>query len=259
MKTRPGPHFVAQPLESYGDRIPFIVSDLVGKLIEEKAEQVEGIFRLSGSATVISNLMDELDRGPVTDYSPYNQITIACALKTYFRELAKTEPLISFSLYEPLLDAVSGENDAECIPKIAAIVAQLPPCRRVTLAFLMRYLSQIARNSERNKMTPNNLAICFAPNLLGGQDQSQAMMMVRNQVQNRAIKLMIEYADSIFANVSLDEHCFMSDREVEVIVRSAMNESQMGQMNKRWSYRARSLIPYAPKECFEDPDFRRPW
>lgn len=255
---RARPHFVTQPLESYGGRVPFIVSDLVSTLVEQKAEQVEGIFRLSGSATVISNLMDELDRGPVSDYSSYNAITVACALKTYFRELAKTEPLISFSLYEPLLEAVSGENDSECIPRIIKVVTKLDHCRLVTLAFLMRYLSRIAQNSERNKMTPNNLAICFAPNLLGGQDASQAMMMIRNQVQNRAVKLMIEFADQIFASVPINENSFMSEREIDVLMRSALNEGQIDQMSKRWTERCRSLIPYAPKESFADPDFKRP-
>ena len=252
------PGFATRPLDSYGDRIPVVVSDLVRKLEEQKAEEVEGIFRLSGAATVVTALLTELDRGPVRDYSPYNAITVACALKAYFREQAKTEPLLSFALYDSLLRSVSDDDDKACVARIAEVVKGLSVGRYRTLAYVILFLGRIAKNCDKNKMNPMNLSICFAPNLIGGREQSQAMIMMNNQAENRVVQLMIEHADELFGHVVFTDDCFVSSREVSTLVLSAANEAQMAQMNKRWSYRTRSLVPYVPKVWFDDPDFQRP-
>lgn len=251
-------HFATRPIDSYGNRIPLVVSELVRKLEDMKAEEVEGIFRLSGAATTVQNLVNELDRGPVRDYTPYNAITVACALKTYFREHAKTEPLLSFSLYPQFLQAVSDDNDDLCVARLGEVIKGLSEGRYRTLAYVILFLSRIAKNADKNKMNAMNLSICFAPNLIGGRDQSQAMIMMNNQAENRVIQLMIEHADTLFGHVTFTGDCFVASRETSALILSAANEAQLMQMNRRWSYRTRSLVPYVPKMWFDDPSFQRP-
>ena len=44
----------------------------------------------------------------------------------------------------------------------------MPDPNYATLRVLSLHLTRVAKNSERNRMTPSNLAICFGPTLMGG-------------------------------------------------------------------------------------------
>lgn len=57
------------------------------------------------------------------------------------------------------------------MPKVKEMLPRLPPQHLSTLAFLMQHLARLAVNAEKNKMTIQNLAVVFAPNVVRSKDE----------------------------------------------------------------------------------------
>ncbi|KAK4318192.1 hypothetical protein Pmani_010799 [Petrolisthes manimaculis] len=88
-------------------------------------------------------------------------------LKDYLRELP--EPIFTKCLYQMLVDALTVmlPDDPQGNAKLMfSILDCLPKVNRMTLFLLMDHLRLVASQSERNKMTTQNLAICFGPVLM---------------------------------------------------------------------------------------------
>jgi hypothetical protein len=82
----------------------------------------------------------------------------------YFRELP--EPLCTYESYDMFL-AANGVPDEEArMIMIKKVLSFLPPTNLKLLKTLCKFLNDLCLNKDENKMTSNNLAICFAPNLL---------------------------------------------------------------------------------------------
>ncbi|GBM58957.1 Rho GTPase-activating protein 32 [Araneus ventricosus] len=143
---------------------------LVLKCCTEFIEQhgiVDGIYRLSGVTSNIQKLrlaFDE-DRVPnLLDEAIIQDIhCVASLLKMYFRELPN--PLLTFHLYDKFVNAVQADEDVRLL-KLRDVVQQLPPPHYRSLEYLMRHLSKVAAYGFQTGMTPKNVAIVWAPNLL---------------------------------------------------------------------------------------------
>lgn len=46
------------------------------------------------------------------------------------------------------------------------MIQELPPSNRELLIYLLKFLNKVSQHSDKNKMTIENLATCWAPNLL---------------------------------------------------------------------------------------------
>lgn len=56
------------------------------------------------------------------------------------------------------------------------VIDKLPEANYDNLRYLIKFLSALSRNQEVNKMTPQNIAIVIAPNLIWSQaDETTAM------------------------------------------------------------------------------------
>ncbi|KAI3368545.1 hypothetical protein L3Q82_025553 [Scortum barcoo] len=140
--------------------------------------QVVGLYRLCGSAAVKKELREAFERDSYAvelcenAYPDVNVIT--GVLKDYLRELPY--PLITKSLYEAVLEAMatrplrigaSGcENDQADSEHTVSLLDNLPEVERMTLRRLLDHLKLVASYQEVNKMTCQNLAVCFGPVLL---------------------------------------------------------------------------------------------
>ncbi|KAL1116729.1 hypothetical protein AAG570_005201 [Ranatra chinensis] len=150
--------------------IPTIIRRCVEE-VERRGLDIIGLYRLCGSATKKRILREAFERNPRTvDLSPDNVPdinVITGVLKDYLRELP--EPLVTKCLYQMLADAVSV-----CLPDdpdgnaklIFSILDCLPHVNRSTFVFLMNHLALVSSQTERNKMSTESLAVCFAPVLM---------------------------------------------------------------------------------------------
>ncbi|GAB0193018.1 rho GTPase-activating protein SYDE2 [Grus japonensis] len=169
--------------ENAGLMVPLLMQKCILE-IEKRGCQVVGLYRLCGSAAVKKELREafERDSKAVTlcesQYPDINVIT--GVLKDYLRELPS--PLITRQLYEAVLDAMvknplkmtaSGcENDPSNSEHTAALLDCLPDVEKATLTMLLDHLKLVASYHEVNKMTCQNLAVCFGPVLLSQRQET---------------------------------------------------------------------------------------
>uniref|UniRef100_A0A8C8RBS7 Synapse defective Rho GTPase homolog 2 n=1 Tax=Pelusios castaneus TaxID=367368 RepID=A0A8C8RBS7_9SAUR len=169
--------------ENVGLMVPLLMQKCIME-IEKRGCQVVGLYRLCGSAAVKKELREafERDSKAVTlcenQYPDINVIT--GVLKDYLRELPS--PLITKQLYEAVLDAMvknplkmtaSGcENDPNNSAHTVALLDCLPDVEKATLKTLLDHLKLVASYHEVNKMTCQNLAVCFGPVLLSQRQET---------------------------------------------------------------------------------------
>uniref|UniRef100_A0A8D0DV69 Synapse defective Rho GTPase homolog 2 n=1 Tax=Salvator merianae TaxID=96440 RepID=A0A8D0DV69_SALMN len=176
--------------ENVGLMVPLLMKKCVME-IEKRGCQVVGLYRLCGSAAVKKELREafEKDSKAVSlceaQYPDINVIT--GVLKDYLRELPS--PLITKQLYEAVLDAMvkrplkmtanGCDNDPSDSEHTVALLDCLPEVEKVTLKMLLDHLKLVASYHEINRMTCQNLAVCFGPVLLS---QRQETMNHNNRV-----------------------------------------------------------------------------
>ncbi|XP_048168289.1 rho GTPase-activating protein SYDE2 [Corvus hawaiiensis] len=169
--------------ENAGLMVPLLLQKCILE-IEKRGCQVVGLYRLCGSAAVKKELREafERDSKAVTlcesQYPDINVIT--GVLKDYLRELPS--PLITKQLYEAVLDAMvknplrmtanGCENDPSDSDYAAALLDCLPDVEKATLKMLLDHLKLVASYHEVNKMTCQNLAVCFGPVLLSQRQET---------------------------------------------------------------------------------------
>ncbi|AWP18180.1 putative rho GTPase-activating protein SYDE1-like, partial [Scophthalmus maximus] len=129
---------------------------------------VVGLYRLCGSAAVKKELRDWFERNSsavcLSDdlYPDINVIT--GVLKDFLRELPS--PLITSTLYQVVRDAMTLRPQPQQAQSPVELLSCLPPPERATLSLLLDHLSLVASFSSSNRMTQQNLAVCFGPVLL---------------------------------------------------------------------------------------------
>eukprot|EP01090_Pellita_catalonica_P016845 TRINITY_DN4954_c0_g1_i1.p1 TRINITY_DN4954_c0_g1~~TRINITY_DN4954_c0_g1_i1.p1 ORF type:complete len:485 (-),score=108.41 TRINITY_DN4954_c0_g1_i1:36-1490(-) len=180
--------------------IPAIVEDTVAFLEKEDRLKIEGLFRVSGSLNDVKNIKSSYMQGTRVDLSRIQDPhTVAGVLKIYFRELQ--EPLLTHYYYDAWIAAIARPTPQEKIQKIKQTYNCLPKQNGLILKRLMKLLREIAKHSDVNLMTVNNIAIVFAPTLLRPPGDKIALSIQNASYQNNLVRFMIENYDEIFENV----------------------------------------------------------
>lgn len=156
-------------------RIPRVVSACF-RFIEANGLRTEGIFRVSGSKKRVRQIREAYDRGDFViftrDQSPHD---VGALLKEYFRDLP--EPLLTRDLYNVFTSSTKFETLEEKVGVVRLGVCLLPIVHRDVLYSLMRFLSKVAAEAEKDidnqgnevagsKMNAQNLGTLFGPNIL---------------------------------------------------------------------------------------------
>uniref|UniRef100_A0A673J719 Rho-GAP domain-containing protein n=1 Tax=Sinocyclocheilus rhinocerous TaxID=307959 RepID=A0A673J719_9TELE len=142
--------------EASGLMVPLLIEKCISE-IERRGCQVVGLYRLCGSAAVKKELREAFERDShfvelsENNFPDINVIT--GVLKDFLRELP--HPLITKQLYESVLDSMAKR-----------------PYRSATLRKLLDHLKRVASHHEVNKMTCQNLAVCFGPVLLSQRQEA---------------------------------------------------------------------------------------
>ncbi|XP_044530786.1 rho GTPase-activating protein SYDE2, partial [Gracilinanus agilis] len=169
--------------ENVGLMVPLLMQKCIME-IEKRGCQVVGLYRLCGSAAVKKELREAFEKDSKAvglcenQYPDINVIT--GVLKDYLRELPS--PLITKQLYEAVLDAMAKnplkmtgngcENDPNDSQHTVELLDCLPDIEKATLKMLLDHLKLVASYHEVNKMTCQNLAVCFGPVLLSQRQET---------------------------------------------------------------------------------------
>ncbi|KIW35064.1 hypothetical protein, variant 1 [Cladophialophora immunda] len=155
-----------------GSAVPIIVIQCT-RAVELFGLDVEGIYRTSGSTHHIMELRQQFDhdadavdfRNPAAFHDDIASVTTL--LKHFLRDLP--DPLLTAAQYREFIQAAKIDDDIVRRDSVHALVNALPDPNYATLRVLAIHLFKVAQHSARNKMTHSNLAIVFAPTLMGQQ------------------------------------------------------------------------------------------
>ncbi|XP_042290393.1 rho GTPase-activating protein 22 [Thunnus maccoyii] len=164
--------------------------------IHEHGLQEEGLFRAPGQTNHVRELQDAFDRGekPVFD-STTDVHTVASLLKLYIRELP--EPVIPFSKYTQFLSCaqILTKDKEMGIIELGKQVTSLPQVNYNLLKYICKFLDEVQSHSNENKMSVQNLATVFGPNILRPRVEDPVTMMEgSSQVQHLMTVLISEHS-----------------------------------------------------------------
>lgn len=258
-------HFFDMPPEAFHGKIPFIVTDLIAELKRRNCEKVEGIFRLNGSDTRINQLIAEMDKGRIQDWDKYNKPedihVISTALKRYFGRMAEKEPLATHEYYACFIGAMESINaDPKSKPVLNTLTGLLPKIRRLTMGYLCKFLYDISTNSAENKMTPSNLAICFAPNILTSTDVPPDLALQQQQEANKVFAILIEDYQMVFEGIDFnDESLICNEEDFNLFNAPPINVVHIQNQIFRCNFRHGHIIPFVPLcRLIDSQKFKRP-
>src|SRR5271155_1362301 len=94
--------------------------------------------------------------------------SVTTLLKHFLRDLP--DPLLTSPNYATFLKAATIEDDIQRRDMLHVTINSLPDPNYATLCVLTLHLNRVAEHSDRNRMGRANLAIIFAPTILGGEN-----------------------------------------------------------------------------------------
>ncbi len=219
---------VKQPLPTSTDgsvRLPRVLREATSFVLMDENIKQEGIFRVSARAQSVEVLRESYDRGQkfiiwkevgavlassdwkegtgqvwvedVDQAEGYELHAAAALIKLWYKEL--TEPIFPPTCYQ-VLDKFY--NDPEVPLEVSQLLAMLSmddewtpisnkTSRQILTMHLLPLLSRVSKFQDWNHMSPDNLAVCFAPSLLHGPDPLEDLKL--STIVRRILVAMIEH------------------------------------------------------------------
>ncbi|XP_057292746.1 rho GTPase-activating protein 15-like isoform X2 [Hydractinia symbiolongicarpus] len=177
--------------------VPQFVIQIISE-VERRGLETDGLYRVSGNLSSIQKLRVMVDHGEHVDFKQpeWNDIHILTgSLKLYFRELP--EPLFPFALFDRFINAMKSPFKAEKLKLIKALINEMPRENRETLEVLIYHLDKVIRNSDKNRMHAQNLAIVFGPTLMWPEHESLNMTMA-TVYQNQVVEFILTECRQLF-------------------------------------------------------------
>lgn len=157
-----------------------------------KATDVEGIFRLSGSAKRIKDLQTIFNSperyGKGLDWTGYTVHDAANILRRYLNQLP--EPIVPLQYYEQFRDplrayqakvgnsaqaqAMENQEHTRAVVAYQKLITKLPALNRQLLLYILDLLAVFASKSDLNRMTAQNLAAIFQPGIISHPNHDMA-------------------------------------------------------------------------------------
>lgn len=204
-------------------RLPRVLRETTTFLLKGDNIKTEGLFRIPPHSILLSILRESYDRGQrfivwkeynasyvepgmpedmfveVQESDAYGVHFAAGLIKVWYRELRI--PLIPEYCYNALREMCPQPNTGLEVTDLARLLSPesaqtiLPGVSRKILSWhLLPMLSIVTKHEGSNKMTADNLAVCFAPALIRGEDpiKDAKMTSVLRQIIGQAIALWSE-------------------------------------------------------------------
>ena len=225
---------VHNPLLAPGDgsvRLPRVLRETTSFVIMDDNIKADGIFRVNARAQTVDILKEAYDRAQkfivwkdlntVSASSYYKEGTghvwieeldqvegyelhvAASLIKLWYKELRG--PIFPPSSYQGM-EKYYGSPDVPLeVPQLLTMLSMedewspisSKTSRQILKLHLLPLLSRVAAFQDRNQMTPENLAVCFAPSLLCGPDPIEDLKM--STIVRRILVAMIVHWESDLA------------------------------------------------------------
>ncbi|XP_047462997.1 rho GTPase-activating protein 24-like isoform X2 [Mugil cephalus] len=183
----------------YGMRlVPLVVEQCV-TFIRDRGLHEVGLFRQPGQASLVKELQQAFDSGERPSFDSTDVHTVASLLKLYLRQLP--EPLVPYSHYQDfLLCSQKLSRDRTLgLGELRTLLHELPVANFNLLNFICQFLNEVQSYSSRNKMSVQNLATVFGPNILRAKaEDPQSIVGGAALVQVLMLELIREH-ESLFA------------------------------------------------------------
>ncbi|XP_077081322.1 unconventional myosin-IXb isoform X5 [Siphateles boraxobius] len=241
-------HFGVRVCHLVNNKTPVpVVLEIMMEHVEMNGLYTEGIYRKSGSANRMKELHQLLEAGPenvcLEDY-PIHAVT--GLVKQWLRELP--EPLMTFTHYNDFLRAIELPEKLEQLQAIYKVLERLPPANFSTLERLIFHLVRVAREEKSNRMTPNSLAIVFAPCILRCPDSADPLMSMKDVAKTTTCVEMILQEQIRRYNEKMEEI-----EQLEYAETLAVNQLKLKRQNTCWPLPLRFITPYKEVAVREKP------
>ncbi|KAM8754859.1 rho GTPase-activating protein 4a isoform 1-T4 [Acanthopagrus schlegelii] len=185
-------------IQASGQQIPIVVQSCIC-FINLNGLHHEGIFRVPGSQMEVNNLRDAFERGedPLAERR-CDLDSVAGVLKLYFRSLEN--PLFPIESTSQLLEHAQIKNEVERAAQFKTVISSYPKPVIIVMRYLFAFLHHVSQYSDENMMQPYNLAVCFGPSLVRGQNDDDVVTL-QPQI-NALVKNLIIQHESIFPSQS---------------------------------------------------------
>ncbi|XP_075890826.1 rho GTPase-activating protein 22 isoform X2 [Nelusetta ayraudi] len=178
--------------KKFGPRLaPLLVEQCVD-FIRERGLDEEGLFRMPGQANLVKELQESFDCGDKPLFDSNTDVhTVASLLKLYLRELP--EPVIPFDKYEDFLTCAQllAKDEEEGIQELGRQVSTLPLPNYNLLKYICKFLDEVQSHCNENKMSVQNLATVFGPNILRPKMEDPVTIMEGTSLVQHLMTILI--------------------------------------------------------------------
>ncbi|XP_061666960.1 rho GTPase-activating protein 22 isoform X2 [Syngnathoides biaculeatus] len=178
--------------KKFGPRLaPLLVEQCVD-FIRERGLDEEGLFRMPGQANLVKDLQEAFDCGDKPLFDSNTDVhTVASLLKLYLRELP--EPVIPFCKYEDFLTCAHllAKDEEEGVQELGKQVSTLPLPNYNLLKYICKFLDEVQSHSNENKMSVQNLATVFGPNILRPKMEDPVTIMEGTSLVQHLMTILI--------------------------------------------------------------------
>ncbi|XP_045213906.1 rho GTPase-activating protein 24-like isoform X2 [Mercenaria mercenaria] len=188
-------------------KVPLIIEACIEFLTAHGLE-IEGLFRLPGRMLLVRDLKDRFDEGETVnlDIEEIDVHSVASLLKQFLRELP--ECLIPYKFYQQFMNIAMKFQGTKCdnnrmeqVNSLRAGMAELPQDNYNALKYLCNFLHKVADKTAVNKMSAQNLARVFGPNIIRHpqmEDNPEMFMLTTSDISEQLAYMMINYDEKIF-------------------------------------------------------------
>ncbi|XP_053161920.1 rho GTPase-activating protein 22 isoform X2 [Hemicordylus capensis] len=211
---------------------PLLVEQCVD-FIREHGLTEEGLFRMPGQASLVKDLQHSFDCGEKPLFDRNTDVhTVASLLKLYLRELP--EPVIPFATYEDFLSCgkLLSKDKEEGTQELTKQVKNLPQVNFNLLKYICKFLDEVQSHSSLNKMSVQNLATVFGPNILRPQIEDPVTIMEGTSLIQHLMTVLISEHRKIFGDspakgsgVQLEAHCYCPHGAIDWISKESKLEN----------------------------------
>ncbi|XP_069575473.1 rho GTPase-activating protein 22 isoform X1 [Brachyistius frenatus] len=186
--------------KKFGPRLaPLLVEQCVD-FIRERGLDEEGLFRMPGQANLVKELQEAFDCGDKPLFDSNTEVhTVASLLKLYLRELP--EPVIPFSKYEDFLTCaqVLAKDEEEGVQELGNQVSTLPLPNYNLLKYICKFLDEVQSHCYENKMSVQNLATVFGPNILRPKMEDPVTIMEGTSLVQHLMTILIREHNRLYS------------------------------------------------------------